>query len=321
MSGARITVVNTLGGALHHYSTALVATLGGDAAGVRLIRVDEPSVAGGSALAWLGRTLRALVRARRSGGRVLVTWPVLGHLDRIVMRVVLGGRADAAIVVHDPRPLVHARGYGRLARWAGGWFGRRVRLIVHSETARADLRHDCPGDTALLLPHPVAPRRLPVRSPRDEMCVVRVLGQYKPDRDVDLLRALADRLSGSNRLEVIGRGWPAVDGWEVRDAFVDEAELDRLIATADVVLVPYRRFYQSGVAIRALELGTPAVGPAGSSMSDLYPDDRYLAGDSVGSWCAAIERAIGASRDGTAALARAADARARGAWRGVYAVS
>ncbi|MFJ4295328.1 hypothetical protein [Curtobacterium sp. NPDC089689] len=321
MSSARIVVVNTLGGALHHYSAALVATLGGDAAGVRLISVDEPSAAGGSALAWLGRTLRALIRARRSGGHVLVTWPVLGHLDRAVMRLVLGGRVDAAIVVHDPRPLVHARGYGRVARWAGGFLGRRVRMIVHSESARADLQADCPGDSALLLPHPVAPRPLAVRSSRSEACVVRVLGQYKPDRDVDLLRALADRLPEPRRLEVIGRGWPIIDGWEVRDAFVDEAELDRLIATADVVLVPYRRFYQSGVAIRALELGTPAVGPAGSSMTDLYPDDRYLAGDSVESWCAAIGQATAASRDGTAAVARAADARAREAWQRGYAVS
>ncbi|MFS0729012.1 hypothetical protein ABC270_02915 [Curtobacterium sp. 1P10AnD] len=321
MSAARIVVVNTLGGALHHYSAALVTTLGGQARGVRLISVDEPSVAGGSGFAWIGRTVRALVEARRSGGRVVVTWPVLGHLDRVLMRVLLGARADASVVVHDPRPLVHARGYGRASRWVGRRFGRQVRMIVHSETARTDLQEDCPEDVALLLPHPVAPRAYDVGRPAVDACTIRVLGQYKPDRDLELLVCLADRLRGRYRLEVIGRGWPAVDGWVVRDAFVEEAALDELIAAAGVVLVPYRRFYQSGVAIRSLELGTPAVGPAGSSMTDLYPDDRYLAGDPVESWCAAIERAAAAPRDGTAALARAADARAREAWQGEYAVS
>ncbi|WP_022902886.1 hypothetical protein [Curtobacterium sp. B8] len=319
MNGGRIVVVNTLGGALRHYAAALVASFGSD--DVRLLAVDEPSVAGGSGLAWLGRTLRALVRARRLGGRVVVTWPVLGHLDRVLLRLVLGAKVDAALVVHDPRPLVHARGYGAGARWLGRFLGGSVRMIVHSEQAADALREHCPGDEPVLLPHPVAPRsESSRRPPASARPVVRVLGQYKPDRDVALLVALAARLGDTHLLEVVGRGWPPVAGWSVRDAFVGEAELDDLIVTADAVLVPYRRFFQSGVAIRSLELGTPAVGPADSSMADLYPDDRFLADGSVDSWCRAVERAAGASRSDTVALARAADERARGAWRTEYAV-
>jgi len=321
-----VVVVNTLGGALQHYTRGLVGSLEQSVGRVSVAHVDEPSVTGDSGLGWVCRYVGALWSARRtvrrSGARVVVTWPVLGHLDRLVMRVVLGRRVDSALIMHDPRPLVHGRGYGRLSRRIGA-FARDVRVVVHSDAARDALTEDCPDLTPDLLPHPVSPRavgsgadRVPdrpvVRVP--DRPVVRVLGQYKPDRDLDLLVRIGERLGDSHRLEVIGRRWPAVRGWTVTNEFVSEERLDELMATADAVLVPYRRFFQSGIAVRALELGTPAVGPAGSSIADLYPDDRYLAGDSAASWCDAIAAAAAADPGQTRALAARADHACRAAW-------
>lgn len=318
MTAPGVIVVNTLGGALHHYARGLAATLRASGARVSVTHIDEPSVAGGSGIDWVRRYLLALWAARRAAGRgaarVIVTWPVLGHLDRVVLRVLLGQRVEAALVVHDPHPLVRARGYGVVARRIGA-LARHVRLIVHSETAAAALREDCPDAVPELLPHPVVPRAATVAAPTsDDRPVVRVLGQFKPDRDLDLLTGIGRAIGRSHRLEIIGRRWPEVDGWSVTDAFVDEDQLDALLVTADAVVVPYKRFFQSGIAIRALELGTPAVGPAGSSIADLYPDDRWLGDGSVSSWCDAIASASTAERDETRALASRADRVCRAAW-------
>ncbi|MDR6169990.1 hypothetical protein [Curtobacterium sp. SORGH_AS_0776] len=318
MSARDVIVVNTLGGALHHYAHGLAATLSASGARVSVTDVHEPSVAGGSGVDWVRRYLLALWAARRDGrrggARVIVTWPVLGHLDRVIMRVVLGRRAEAALVVHDPHPLVRARGYGVVARRIGS-LARGVRLIVHSRTAATALRDDCPGTEPELLPHPVAPRPVPVTvSTPGDRPVVRVLGQFKPDRDLALLAGIGQEIGHSHRLEIVGRRWPEVDGWSVTDAFVDEDRLDELLATADAVVVPYKRFFQSGIAIRSLEVGTPAVGPAGSSIADLYPDDRYLGDGSVSSWCDAISSASAAERDETRAVASRADRVCRAAW-------
>lgn len=332
MNAPDVIVVNPLGGALRHYTRGLVRSLVAAGGRVSVSHVDEPSVGGGSGLGWVRRYLGALVsarrRVRRDGARVVVTWPVLGHLDRLVLRAVLGRRAAAALVVHDPRPLVRAHGYGRVARRLASLAGG-VRVVVHSAVAETVLRHDCPELVPDVLPHPVVPRdtERPAAGPdgrptpdgrhaalRTGLPVVRVLGQYKPDRDLVLLAGIGRALAATHRLEVVGRGWPPVDGWSVTDEFVPEDRLDELIATADAVVVPYRRFFQSGIAVRSLELGTPAVGPADSSIADLYPDDRYLASESVGSWCRAIDAASRADRRETRELAVRADRACRAAW-------
>lgn len=317
MTVADVIVVNTLGGALRHYTVGLVASIGASGARVSVDHLDEPSRTGGSGLGWVRRYVLALWSARRSarrsGARVIVTWPVLGHLDRLIVRVVLGRAVESSLVMHDPRPLVPARGYGRVARRLADRC--RVEIVVHSGTAVAALAEDCPDLVPVLLPHPVVPRAATVpKQAAGARPVVRVLGQFKPDRDLVVLAGIGTRLGGTHRLEIIGRRWPAVDGWTVTDDFVTEERFDDLLATAHAVLVPYTRFFQSGIAIRALELGTPAVGPAGSSMADLYPDSRYLTDGSVESWCAAIDAATSASCAAMRELAARADSACTAAW-------
>jgi hypothetical protein len=316
-----VVVLNTLGGALAHYTDALVGTLRSVGTRAAVVAIDEPSVAGGSGLDWCRRYLDAVLRlrrtARRPGTRLLVTWPVLGHVDRLILAAVLPRRSDVTLVIHDPRPLVRAHGYGRVARTVAR-LGRRVHIVVHSETARVALQQECPDIRPDVLPLPLVTRDPAVhRSASDEAPrrrpIVRVLGQYKPDRDVALLEAVGDRLGATHDLQVIGRRWPEIPGWQVTDEFVPEDRLDALMSSADVVLVPYRRFYQSAIAARCLELGTPAVGPAGSSIADFYPDDRFLASD-VESWCAAIADAAAVSETEVVDIGRRYQAATTAAW-------
>ena len=88
---------------------------------------------------------------------------------------------------------------------------------------------------------------------------------------LDLLRTLAPGLRSLGLRPVIrGRGWPPVDGWDVRAGFLSEDAFDEAIGQAACVLLPYRLLFQSDVATRAAELGVPVVGPASSNVSDLF---------------------------------------------------
>lgn len=276
-------VVNTLGGALGHYTRELTHALSSGGATTSVIEISEPSQSGRSALHWLGAYASALVQARRMRSRVIVTWPVLGYIDVILISIMLGRRGY--VIMHDPRPLVRARGYGRGWQRLASIFDR-TGLIVHSHQARAAVGDASLRRRSVLMPHPMLPPT--PRRDSHKTGPVRVLGQYKPDRDLGALREIAG--SGIKLpLEIVGRRWPAVEGWSVRPEFVPEDEMDGLLAGSSVVVIPYKRFYQSGIAIRSLEWETPVVGPAGTSMDELLGRDSALLAH--GDWASAIQYA------------------------------
>jgi GT2 family glycosyltransferase len=295
-SGPVIAVVNPLGGALAHYVLALTDTLAASGASVAQYRADEPSVSGEARARWVWRTWCLLWSARgetkqnNSESSVLLVWPVLGYLDVLVLRA-LGVRAT--LIVHDPRPLVRAIGYGRLSRLLASRFSHKVRVMVHSSQAREALEEDTRGFAVSVVAHPIISPRA-AEAPAVGIPVVRVLGQYKRDRDLDALVDIADRFQGTVSLQIDGRGWPDVRGWEVRSRFVPENELNELIESCAVVVIPYRRFYQSGVALRCLERGTLVVGPKNSNLAEVLGADSPLLAspDGPASWSGAVAAAL-----------------------------
>ena len=312
-----VQIVNPLGKALAHYTEALAHHLRQADQLVVVHSFFEPSATTSGKLSWVKayvRTVRSAARAaRQDGSPVLVTWPVLGFFDNIILSMIARS-SPTYIVVHDPDPLVSAVGHAPAIRKAAARLGRRIGVIVHSRTAREVVRDYGFSRVTSLLPHPIAvgsagpdgTEDLPgidETSALSARPVIRVLGQYKPDRDLDLLGRLGILLARHHDLEVVGRGWPAIPGWLVRDEFVSEAELDDLIMSSSAVLIPYKRFFQSGIAIRCIELDTAVVGPRSSSLADLYPTGaRWLVdGDSMSdeaAWAAAVEVAVSsASRD------------------------
>lgn len=315
-SGAQVelVIVNPLAAALQHYTAQLEKMLARVGIASTVLAVTEPSVSGGGRMQWLQQYLRALREARKlrkRGARIVVTWPVLGHIDRLLVPFVTGSR-QAVIVMHDPRPLVRAVGYGRGAVILADLIAAPNSLIVHSDLAADEM----PGrrDTITRLPHPlvseVSSRALPTQP------VVRVLGQWKPDRDLELLRDLASLLSGVS-LEIIGRGWPPVDGWAVRDEFVPEVELDRLLRSSTAVLIPYRRYYQSGIAARAIELAVPVVGGSRELSTMTGADYPFLVPDgaAVGRWADAVQAALASPAGRTAEVSIGAGLSASAPWR------
>jgi GT2 family glycosyltransferase len=313
----RTFVVNPLAAALHHYQAELLTVLE-DVDTTAVLSFPEPSTGVGGRVSWLVRYVAALARAgsstRRSKGRLLVVWPVLGYLDLVLLRTAAGRRAS--LVVHDPVPLVKALGYGKPARRLGMRLGAGVRVIVHSEAARRALDPALPNALVSILPHPIRPpqERSAPATDRASRPVIRVLGQYKVDRDLAALSAVAERFRDSAVLEVHGRGWPGIDGWVVQPHFVSESNMDELIASSDVVLIPYRRFFQSGIAIRCLEHGIPVVGPARSSLEDLYGSNSPLLVTHPDDWARAVAHALSGGREEAVAAAGRWWTRARAAW-------
>jgi hypothetical protein len=307
----RIFVINPLGVALRHYTAALVQHLTDAGIDSEEFSVLEPSQSGKSRLHWLAAYTAILLsvgrrtRKRHSPERVLVTWPVLGFLDLLIVKVLCGN--SGIVVYHDPRPLVRSLGSSRTVAALVGLVKKRPAMLVHSKGAAQAMRDVGLADGLALLPHPMFPAGEPTdghaRGPATENRPrVRVLGQYKADRDVDLLRSLAGRIGSKYCLDIVGRGWPTVPGWNVDARFVSEGELDELIATSGVVIIPYKRFYQSGIAIRALEHAVPVVGRAETSLRELYgPHSRLLiteeaetsgTASEIEAWAAAIEHAL-----------------------------
>jgi glycosyltransferase involved in cell wall biosynthesis len=283
-------VINPLGVALRHYEDELVATLASNGLSSRVVRFAEPSLADYGRAGWVFRAGKALFSARRQLKRddvMVLIWPLLGFVDTIVVGIMFGRRGY--VVFHDPDPLVRAMGYGRAVRFvAKRW--SRAHLVVHSERAQEDLAA-LGFPSPVRLPHPVLPHgRSFVATAAHHVIVV---GQFKPDRDVRAMEAIAAAGMHIDDLRVYGRGWPQVAGWTVESRFLDEAEFETRISEASVVLIPYRRFYQSGVAVRAIELGTPVVGPRRSSLDELIGTrpELLVDPDDVGDWIRAVEAA------------------------------
>lgn len=279
----QVIFVNPLGTALAHYGEEFRSVCSSAGVPCTSISIPEPSSAGDGRLKWVSRYVQTLRLAKRlsraSGAQLVIAWPVLGFLDSLLISALAG---HARQIVHDPTPLVRAVGYGKVSRLAAAVLGRKVGYIVHSPAAFAEMRRFgfLPGRLELLN-HPVLPPAPP--ESRNETKTVRVLGQYKADRDLELMKAVALENPRDWLFEVCGRGWPEIEGWRTESRFLTEAEFEMKLKTADVLLVPYRRFYQSGAALRAMELGTPVVAPEGSVLDPLIePRHRFSGGGSSG---------------------------------------
>jgi hypothetical protein len=312
--GMRVLLVNPLGVALKHYTESLERLLVDCGASVASIALSEPSASGQTRQRWIYEYIKALREATRENPHVIViqTWPTLGYWDYVASRVVLRG-AYTLIVFHDPHPLVHAVGYGHLARWIASLRPVAATAIVHSKAASEVVRADASLGDVIDLPHPMFPPEKPDGHNRRGV-VIRVLGQYKAARDVHGMTQLAAQGPSDWRYEVIGRGWPAIAGWKVTSRFVEENEFGALIRGSSAIVIPYSRFFQSGVAIRTLELGTPVVGPRSSSLAELLgaESDWLVDGDS---WHQAVEAAIRAEPEEIYRVASSAYDRVLGQWR------
>lgn len=282
--------------AQRHTVDELLACLPNDSASV--VEIDAEGRSGFAKVRalirhiWIARAL-----GRRSQTTVFVTWPLLGWLDLILWT--RPRRAQPVYVaVHDPVPLRTQIGLGRRSEALARWLTRfgHVQIVCHSEAAAREVRSRFPHLAVALLPHPF----MADPAPRRQSNVVLVLGQYKAARDLDLLERVGPRLQQQGfQPRILGRGWPDTNGWSVGDRFLSEEEFRDELVGCGALLVPYRYYFQSGVALQALELGVPIVGVPTDFLVALVGSDYpgLVLEDSDDGWIEAIGRAVGIRED------------------------
>lgn len=210
---------------------------------------------------------------RRPGTEVLVheaDRPIRWRPDYVILRWAL--RAAPVLLFHTDRERE------RLEAWYG--VRTRWRLVDHRDGIRVTVR----------------PTRGEAREalgiPEDEVVFVSP-GFLHPDKGLDravsavgdagrlyLVGSVKDatprNLAHVDRLRELADG---VDGVVLVERYLDEAELDRWVAAADAVVLPYRRSWSSGALARAQALGTPAVVTAVGGLPEQASDRDHVVRD------------------------------------------
>lgn len=287
-------LVNPLPRALAHYQAAVLQTL--DRIGVCAAVIDTPS----SELTGLSKTekLRRLVtlmqsrwRLRRDSRELLILWPAFGYGDALIWAT---KRTRRTLVIHDPIPLRPTLASGPFSARVSARLTKRssTQILAHTDAASSDLQA-FGWNAPFVAAHPYLMSSVS-RSPSRRRIVV--AGQFKSARDTHLLERLGPLLREAGfEPRIVGRGWPEeIPGWAVNARFLSESELDQELSDAEVVLLPYTRVYQSGIAIRSAEMNTPVVGPADSNIPEIFGKDwcgLVTAGSADSAWLAAITEA------------------------------
>lgn len=265
----KLSVGNPLPDALAHYVRETVETLARVNTDAELSRDDPRAERVGALekLLYVPRTLNIQnARARRKQAHLQV-WPSYGLLETQFQ----GRNAGrTAIIYHDPVPLQRQVGFDRLSRTIARRSTPRgaARIVSHTADATRELRALFPKHQIIEMMHPILTRQSPTEKSAG---TVLIAGQFKPARDLALIEKLGIALKREGyRPRIVGRGWPEnLVGWEVRSEFLPEAELIRELAEADLICLPYKHYFQSGIMLRALELGTLTVSPDTSFARDV----------------------------------------------------
>jgi glycosyltransferase involved in cell wall biosynthesis len=200
-------------------------------------------------------------------------WPSLPLLDAGALRR-LGAEVPQVATVHDARVFKSKQGARRAM--SVGWarfLGAADALVVHVPATRdAVVAMGVPGERVSIVPHGIFARPggpAPVRARTDGRLQVAFFGRLSADKGIDVLAAAIERLPDAvaARLQVHVCGPVIGDDPRVTTAvaalqraacvrlvprFISEAELDALLAGADVAVLPHREVDASGALMKAL---------------------------------------------------------------------
>lgn len=144
-------------------------------------------------------------------------------------------------------------------------------VIVYSASAAVELAGIAPGKTILQTVHPafdggrgsISPRHRP---PKGAIWTLGFFGRIAPYKGIDLFTEAVGilRLAGAKvNAQIVGDGVidPQLDlhGVTVRSEWIDEDVINEVVASFDLLVLPYREASQSGVLAIAMAEGVPAV--------------------------------------------------------------
>ena len=205
---------------------------------------------------------------------VHVQWLPYPTLDRRWLRA-LARRRPAVFTAHDVLP---RRSENRVGVWRDV-FATADRTIVHSEAARERLVSlGVAPERLVVVPHALFPAQAAVEAPSGRTLLF--FGLIRRSKGLDLLlRALphipdarlvvaGDPLEPAGPYRELAERLGVAERIEWRLHFLGDEEVAAVMATATVVVLPYRRIESSGVLATALGHGRPAVVADVGSLGD-----------------------------------------------------
>jgi glycosyltransferase involved in cell wall biosynthesis len=211
------------------------------------------------------------------------TWtPVIGLFFRL-----LGARV--VVTFHDYVP--HLGESGVLSRLVLRISALAAsHLVFLSEHVRREAIADRASiaDRSCVIPHGIfSLPGLPEKSPHalhKKLTSVLFIGRISPYKGVELLlQAYAQSsLRPGVRLTIAGKAnyeldrQLLVEGVDYIDRFLDESEMARLLADADVIVLPYLEATQSGVVTLAIDSATPVIATDVGGLGEQLQKDEAL---------------------------------------------
>jgi D-inositol-3-phosphate glycosyltransferase len=228
---------------------------------------------------------------------VHVQWSLLPFWDQRVLARLQRRGARFVLTVHDVRPLPDS---GGTAVGNAGLYRRADALIVHSDYSRRRLRSEFgvpeervhlvplggPGDYTLPpLPRVAARAELGLE---DEAVYALFFGLIKRHKGLDLLldaTATARQSAPNLRLLIAGEPMQSWSGYarqlsrlgledvvELQLSFIPSERLPVYFSAADLVVLPYRDTFQSGVALAAYAYERPVLATAIGGLPELVEE-------------------------------------------------
>jgi glycosyltransferase involved in cell wall biosynthesis len=226
-------------------------------------------------------------------------------------------------MVHDADP--HPGDAGALWEWRlARELDAAESAIVFSDSVAAAIRRRRPALALHRLPlGALLPAAAPAPGPRGAGPLFVNLGRMRAYKGIDLLRDAwaifqprhpQARLlvAGEGDIESLAPGLSALPGVTVDQRWLSEAEMARIVAGADAVVLPYREASQSGIAPLAHGMGVPVVATPVGGLAEQVHDgvDGVLARDLTP---AAVAAAMDAVADPARRAVLATGAREAGA--------
>jgi D-inositol-3-phosphate glycosyltransferase len=260
---------------------------------------------------YLAGFVRSLRDARQRGAR-LAHFHVfhVGPLEAagVVLARLSGLRS--VITVHDVEAFKPG-GTSRLMQTMA--YGLSARLIVHNDISRRELIARCAVPSAKVRVVPHGSYLGLVEPPMDRIDARRALGlpesgerlllffgQIKDVKGLDLLLEAFGKVRntiGACRLVIAGKVWKSdfsqyqaiidrygmADQVDLRIRYIPDDEVAAYYSAADLIVLPYRKIYQSGVLLMAMSFGTPVLASDLPGMTEIVEQGRngylFKAGD------------------------------------------
>lgn len=252
-------------------------------------------------LRYLWGSLRAMFGARLSGHRLAhFHFFHVGVLEwfNVLLARLLGMRV--VITAHDVEGFSKGSSRPLLTRWV---YHKASRVIAHSQVARRELVDGLgvPEDKLDVILHGNYVEKVPPAVTREmarahfgfspAQRVLLFFGHIKDVKGLDVLLngfALARAADPSLHLLIAGRVWKSdfsryaalIDSHglaahvTLHIRYIEDAEAAFFYLCADLVVLPYRRIYQSGVVLEAMSHGSPVLVSDIPGMLEVIDDDR-----------------------------------------------